>query len=287
MTTRFCPRCQENHSNRRNCDGSKRTVDERIIGQQERLTGIYTDHAEGAAEQLLRIGPENLRAARWSKGGSCQLCRGPARNTRIITISVPDRFGIYIVHENCAKRFFHEYDTSGMRAEAAAHGQMLMEEGEKALGEPLLAQGRCIYMGEARSPEFEPKGGAFRGFALAGKTRFGFVMDGLQKACWSSYEYKDVCLVTYRSEEQVAPQWVVEFAHQPVEGLYAGSRIHICARLPAGVQSSAVTSVILAGIKEKSRFDQAKKVSANDMAEGLVLLPITPDASAEMNTILD
>ena len=115
----MCPRCQRKHSNRRNCDGTKRTLDERIVGQQERLAAVKVDHAEGAAEALLRIGPQNIRSARWNKGGVCQLCRQPARNTRIVTIPAPGSIGIYIVHDHCAMGLFREVEASAKRDEAA------------------------------------------------------------------------------------------------------------------------------------------------------------------------
>jgi hypothetical protein len=111
MTARFCPTCQQKHSNRRNCDGSKRTVDERIVGQQERLTSIHTDHATRAAEVLLHMGP-NIRSVGWSKGGTCQFCRQGLRHTKVVILPLGG-IATGIVHYSCALRLLRDLEAEG------------------------------------------------------------------------------------------------------------------------------------------------------------------------------
>jgi hypothetical protein len=111
MTSRFCPGCQQKHSNRRNCDGSKRTMDERIAGQQERLTAIHIDHAAIAAETLLKMGP-NVRSVGWSKGGACQLCRQGLRHTQVVILPLGG-IATAVVHHSCAVRLLSELEAEG------------------------------------------------------------------------------------------------------------------------------------------------------------------------------
>jgi hypothetical protein len=102
MTARFCPTCQQKHSNRRNCDGSKRTVDERIVGQRERQAAYFTERATSAAEALLHMGP-NIRSVWWNKGGACQLCRQRVRRTDVVILPL-SCIAAAAVHHSCALR---------------------------------------------------------------------------------------------------------------------------------------------------------------------------------------
>ena len=95
-----CPECGLNHSNRYNCDGSKRTLDERLIGQQERLAAVHTERATDAGEALLAMGP-TIRLVRRSRGGHCQLCRRGVRNDLVVVL--PGLAG-GVVHDNCARQ---------------------------------------------------------------------------------------------------------------------------------------------------------------------------------------
>jgi hypothetical protein len=111
MTTRFCPRCEQKHSNRRNCDGSKRTVDERIVSQQERLTSIHMDHGARTAEALLQMGP-GIRSVWWNKGGACRLCRQGLRQTQVVVLPLGG-IATAIVHHSCAQRFLQDFEADG------------------------------------------------------------------------------------------------------------------------------------------------------------------------------
>lgn len=162
------------------------------------------------------------------------------------------------------------------REEAAAEGRMLDDEAEKALREPVEAQGLCGYLGEAHAPGFEPKGPGFYGWVLAGTTRFCFVAGGDPPRPWMSHAYEDISLLAYRDEEAVAPNWVVEFLSEPSDGPFSKGGMRFCVRLPApGIVEPNVTDAILTRVRERSRFDLTGCYGAESEVDGLVLLPIT------------
>jgi hypothetical protein len=166
------------------------------------------------------------------------------------------------------------------RKAAAEDGRLIPWDLEQALGEEAIEHGMCVCLGVA-APPAEPEGPAFRAFAIAGPTRFGFLPRPIDPwepklACWHRINYDEVELVGYRAEEE-AGSWLVEIVTKPkrIETVNLNLPNHYAVRLPAPATLGKpnVTDAILTRLRGQI-VPEAK-------AAEMVLLPITQSPSID------